>query len=150
MRISQRVEGELRQVHPGRDILTEHVWTPTTFRPCLTSNLRRVFTPEEAIGTLFHTVIAAEPASNALEGPPLFEPPKGMCCQCAPRVIQSSFTTVRCFTPNYVNLAGLLCILKSQVKTSDMGGVNFNRSFGDELPCKYLIFNLYFYVILLA
>ena len=57
---------------------------------------------------------------------------------------------VRYFTPNYVDLAGLLCVLKSQVKTSGISGLNFNRPFEDKLPCKYFIFNLYFYVILPA
>ena len=49
-------------------------------RPRLTSNLRRVFTPKESIGTLFYLLIAARSASNALDGPTPFEPPKGVCC----------------------------------------------------------------------
>ena len=55
-------------------------WTLPTFRPHLTNNLQRVFTPEESIGTLFYPLIAAGPALNALDGPTLFKLPKGVCC----------------------------------------------------------------------
>ena len=70
----------------------------------------------------FLPMAAAECALNALDGPPPFEPPIGVCCRFVPRVIQGSFTTVRYFTSKYVNLAALLRVLKSQVKTPGSGG----------------------------
>ena len=52
--------------------------------------------------------------------------PKGVCCLFTPRVIQGSFITIGL---NFVNLAGLLRVLISQIKTSSSGGLNFDRCF---------------------
>lgn len=60
--------------------------------------------------------------------------PKVSVAQFVPRVIQGSFATLKYFTSKYVNLAGLLRVLRSQVKTSGSGGLKVSSCFEEELP----------------
>ena len=47
-------------------------------------------------------------------------------------IIQGLFTTIGYIAPQYVNLAGLLYILKSHIKTSGLTGWTFNGCFEED------------------
>ena len=55
-----------------------------------------------------------------------------MCCPLIPHVIQGSFRIIGWFTFEHINLPCLLRVLRSQVKTSGLGGLNFERCFEED------------------
>jgi len=68
---------------------------------------------------------------NTPDGLPPRKCPK-VCCLFTQHIIQGSFTTIGYFISEYVNLTGLLCDLKSQIKTSGSGGLHFDGYFKED------------------